>query len=104
MEAIDYLAEEGIKVDSLRIRAFPFNKDVEAFIESHDTVFVIEQNRDAQMKTLLVNECEVSPKDLISILNYDGMPITARKIRERINAVVRGDNVTPLHKKAGSKE
>lgn len=104
MEAIDYLAEEGIKVDSLRIKAFPFNKDVEAFIENHDTVFVIEQNRDAQMKTLLVNECEVSPKDLISILNYDGMPITARKIRERINAVVRGDNVTPLHKKAGSKE
>ncbi len=104
MEAIDYLAEEGIKVDSLRIRAFPFNKDVEDFIENHDTVFVIEQNRDAQMKTLLVNECEVSPKALISILNYDGMPITARKIRERINAVVRGDNVTPLHKKAGSKE
>ncbi len=104
MEAIDYLAEEGIKVDSLRVRAFPFNKDVEDFIENHDTVFVIEQNRDAQMKTLLVNECEVSPKDLISILNYDGMPITARKIRERINAVVRGDNVTPLHKKAGSKE
>lgn len=104
MEAIDYLAEEGVKVDSLRIRAFPFNKDVEDFIENHDTVFVIEQNRDAQMKTLLVNECEVSPKDLISILNYDGMPITARKIRERINAVVRGDNVTPLHKKAGSKE
>ncbi len=103
-EAIDYLADEGIKVDSLRIKAFPFHHSVDEFIASHDTVFVIEQNRDAQMKTLLVNECEVSPKDLISILNYDGMPITARKIRERINAVVRGDNVTPLHKKAGSKE
>ncbi len=104
MEALDYLADEGIRVDSLRLKAFPFNAEVDDFIASHETVFVIEQNRDAQMKSLLVNECEVSPKDLISILNYDGMPITARKIRESIASVVRGDNVTPLHKKAGNKE
>ncbi|MFT5603688.1 MAG: 2-oxoglutarate ferredoxin oxidoreductase subunit alpha [Paracoccaceae bacterium] len=104
MEAIDYLGDEGIRVDSLRIRAFPFNQQVEDFIEQHDTVFVVEQNRDAQLRSLLVNECEVPPKQLLSVLNYNGTPITARQIREKIASVSRGDNVRPLHKKTGSKE
>ncbi len=104
LEAIDYLAEEGIRVDSLRVRAFPFNQQVEDFIEQHEKVFVVEQNRDAQLRSLLVNECEVSPKRLLSVLNYNGTPITARQIRDKIASVCRGDNVRPLHKKTGSKE
>ncbi|MFT5575608.1 MAG: 2-oxoglutarate ferredoxin oxidoreductase subunit alpha, partial [Bermanella sp.] len=76
----------------------------EDFIEQHDTVFVVEQNRDAQLRSLLVNECEVPPKQLLSVLNYNGTPITARQIREKIASVSRGDNVRPLHKKTGSKE
>lgn len=104
MEAIDYLADEGIRVDSLRVRAFPFNQQVEDFIEQHDTVFVVEQNRDAQLRSLLINECEVSPKQLLSVLNYNGTPITARQIREKIGSVTRADNVRPLRKKSGSKE
>lgn len=104
LEAIDYLAEEGIRVDSLRIRAFPFNQQVVDFIEQHDTVFVVEQNRDAQMRSLLINECEVSPKQLLSVLNYNGTPIAARQIRDKIASVSRGDNVRPLHKKTGSQE
>ncbi|CAA0093010.1 2-oxoacid:acceptor oxidoreductase subunit alpha [Zhongshania aliphaticivorans] len=104
LEAVDTLAAEGIGIDTLRIKGFPFHKSVDAFIEQHDTVFVVDQNRDAQMRTLLVNECLVSPRDLISILNYNGTPISARKIREEIIAVLRGDNVRPIHKKKMVKE
>lgn len=104
LEAVDALAAQGIAVDTLRIRGFPFHKSVDAFIEQHDTVFVVDQNRDAQMRTLLVNECLVSPRDLISILNYNGTPISARKILEEITMVLRGDNVRPLHKEKIAKE
>ncbi|MFT7405645.1 2-oxoacid:acceptor oxidoreductase subunit alpha [Zhongshania sp.] len=98
LEAVDSLAALGIAVDTLRIRGFPFHKSVDAFIDQHDTMFVVEQNRDAQMRTLLVNECLVSPRDLISILNYNGTPISARKIFDEIMIVLRGDNVRSLHK------
>ena len=76
-EAMDIFKQQGIELDALRLRAFPFDASVEEFIEQHDKVFVIEQNRDAQCRTLLVNELEVHPKKLIPVLNYDGMPITA---------------------------
>lgn len=76
-EAMDTLTEHSISVDAMRLKAFPFNKAVEQFIETHDIVFVIEQNRDAQMRTLLINELEINPKKLKKILNYDGKPITA---------------------------
>ena len=79
-EAMDLLKEKGILVDALRIKSFPFNKTVEDFISSHERVFVIEQNRDAQMKSLLMIELQADPHKLISILNYNGMPITADKI------------------------
>ncbi|MFQ3200839.1 MAG: 2-oxoglutarate ferredoxin oxidoreductase subunit alpha [Zhongshania sp.] len=98
LEAVDSLAALGIAVDTLRIRGFPFHKSVDAFIDQHDTTFVVDQNRDAQMRTLLVNECLVSPRDLISILNYNGTPISARKIFEEIMTVLRGDNVRSLKK------
>jgi 2-oxoglutarate ferredoxin oxidoreductase subunit alpha len=79
-EAMDELKLEGIAVDAMRIRAFPFNKAVEDFIKAHKRVFVIEQNRDAQMKSLITIELQVDPHKLISVLNYDGMPITAQHI------------------------
>ena len=100
MEATDYLAEAGVKVDSCRIRAFPFNQEIEDFIENHATVFMVEQNRDAQMRSLLVNDCEIDPKHLIPILNYDGMPITARYIQGKINDHISDAKVTPLHAKS----
>ncbi|WP_299769655.1 2-oxoacid:acceptor oxidoreductase subunit alpha [uncultured Pseudoteredinibacter sp.] len=96
LEAVDKLAEQGITADSCRIKAFPFNHEVEDFIAEHDTVFVIEQNRDAQMRQLLVNECEINPKSLVKILHYDGMPITADTIAQRVKDVVQHDNVTPI--------
>jgi 2-oxoglutarate ferredoxin oxidoreductase subunit alpha len=104
LEAIDSLKAEGLAIDTLRLRAFPFNKTLDAFLEEHDTVFLVEQNRDAQMRTLLVNECLISPRQLIPILNYNGTPITAKQIREAILQTVRGDNVRPLRKQRSVKE
>ena len=84
LEAMDLLEKEGIYVDALRIKAVPFNQTVADFINNHEQVFVIEQNRDAQMRTVLMNELDADPKKLIPALNYDGMPITAHTIMERI--------------------
>lgn len=85
-EALDLLKEQGVEMDAIRIKSFPFNKDVLRFIKAHKKVFVIEQNRDAQLRTLLINELEVNPSKLVPILNYDGMPITADKITALITA------------------
>jgi len=79
-EAMDELKIQGIAVDALRIRSFPFNKTVEDFIKLHKKIFVIEQNRDAQMKSLISIELQVDPHKMISVLNYDGLPITAQHI------------------------
>ncbi|MCB0835585.1 MAG: 2-oxoacid:acceptor oxidoreductase subunit alpha [Bacteroidetes bacterium] len=83
-EAMDILKKQGIKVDAMCIKAFPFNHEVEKFIEEHDQLFVIEQNRDAQFRALLINELDINPEKLIKVLNYDGSPITADKILSKI--------------------
>ena len=79
-EAKDSLKEQGLTADTLRIKAFPFNNDIRKFVEQHQHVYIIEQNRDAQMRTLVVNELEIDPAKLISITNYDGLPITSTHI------------------------
>ena len=79
-EAYELLQEDGIVVDGLRIRAFPFHEDVEKFVAGHDVVFLVEQNRDAQLRTLLMTECEMDASKLTPVLHYDGTPITARFI------------------------
>jgi len=79
-EAILTLNEKNILLDRLRIRAYPFNDTVIDFIKSHDRVYVVEQNRDAQLKTLLLDTGKVDPQKLISVLHYDGNPVTARFI------------------------
>ena len=84
-EAIDLLKAEGIEMDAMRIKSFPFNQTVEDFINAHEHVFVIEQNRDAQMKSLLMIELQANPAKLVSVLNYDGMPITADNILKQVS-------------------
>jgi 2-oxoglutarate ferredoxin oxidoreductase subunit alpha len=79
-EALELLAARGIHLDTMRIRAFPFADAVADFIDAHERIFVVEQNRDAQLRALLVNEAEIAPKKLTKILHYDGTPITARFI------------------------
>jgi 2-oxoglutarate ferredoxin oxidoreductase subunit alpha len=79
-EAMAALEAEGLHLDMMRLRAFPFCDAVSDFILAHDQVFLVEQNRDAQMRMLLVNECGIDPARIVSVLNYDGTPITARFI------------------------
>lgn len=101
-EAMDALQEQGLAVDYLCVKAFPFTAEVEAFIESHSKVFVVEQNRDAQLRSMLINELECHPANLIRVLNYDGMPITAKQIAETISEYAREMKVTPLRRKQGN--
>lgn len=84
-EAMELLADRQIHLDTMRLRAFPFSKEVEDFINSHEKVFVVEQNRDAQMRSLLVNECGIDPARLVPILNFDGFPITAVAIADMVS-------------------
>ncbi len=95
-EALEALSANGIHVNALRVRAFPFADEIFDFVQSHTKVFVIEQNRDAQLKTLLVNEAGINPASLISILHYDGTPITARFITREITEIVSALNVRPI--------
>jgi 2-oxoglutarate ferredoxin oxidoreductase subunit alpha len=97
-EALEALAANNIFVNALRVRAFPFQDEIKDFVESHSKVFVVEQNRDAQLKTLLVNDAGINPASLISILHYDGTPITARFITKEITEIVSALNVRPIKK------
>ncbi|CAN5469182.1 2-oxoacid:acceptor oxidoreductase subunit alpha [soil metagenome] len=83
-EAVKLLNDEGISLDTMRVKAFPFGKSFAEFIDSHKKVFVIEQNRDAQFKSLMMIELGINPDKLISVLNYDGTPITGDFIFEQI--------------------
>jgi 2-oxoglutarate ferredoxin oxidoreductase subunit alpha len=98
-EALESLAADGIHIDAMRLRAFPFAPSVREFIDGHDAVFVVEQNRDAQMRTLLVNELEIDPADLTPILHYDGTPITARFITQAVTKQVHAIAVAPRKEK-----
>jgi 2-oxoglutarate ferredoxin oxidoreductase subunit alpha len=100
-EALDVLAGKGIHINALRVRGFPFQDEIADFVASHPWVFLIEQNRDAQLKTLLVNEAKVNPTRLLSILHYDGTPITARYIVDQISQHAAARTVVPL-KRVGS--
>jgi 2-oxoglutarate ferredoxin oxidoreductase subunit alpha len=87
-EALQVLNDADIALDALRVRAFPFPRSVARFIAEHDKVFVVEQNRDAQLRSLLVNEFDIDPAKLIRVLHFDGTPITARFITQAITGHV----------------
>src|SRR5437660_2692985 len=97
-EAIGMLKAGGNQLDILRVRAFPFHHSVDDFIADHDFVFVVEQNRDGQLRSLIVNECAIDPARLVAILHYDGTPITARFIAREIGERLSALKVTPLRK------
>ncbi|MBL8587251.1 MAG: 2-oxoacid:acceptor oxidoreductase subunit alpha [Methylobacteriaceae bacterium] len=92
-EAAVMLAERGVDVDVMRVRGFPFCDEVVDFVEAHDRVFVVEQNRDAQLRSLMLIEHGLDPHKLTPVLHYDGSPITARFIARAI-----GDLVQPKAK------
>ncbi|MSR13837.1 MAG: 2-oxoacid:acceptor oxidoreductase subunit alpha [Gammaproteobacteria bacterium] len=95
-EAIGELEQVGLHVDTLRIRAFPFSDVVADFIAEHEEVFVVEQNRDGQLRTLLINELSVDPARVLPILHYDGTPITARFIVGEIAEMMRAMRLDAL--------
>ena len=83
-EAIHIIEARGHHLDRMRVRGFPFHSSVNSFVADHDFVFVVEQNRDAQLRSLIVNECGIDPVRLVPILHFDGTPITARYIARAI--------------------
>ncbi len=94
-EAMDQFRSEHIFFNTLRLRGFPFQDEVKAFIDRHKTVFVIEQNRDGQMRTLLINECNIRPDKLVSVTHFDGLPITAGHIYHSIKQRLTSSSTVP---------
>ena len=89
IEALDRLEAQNIGLNYCRVKAFPFTDAVKDFIENHDVVYVVEQNRDAQFRTLLINDIEADQDKLVSVLHYDGMPLNAGFVVDRILAEIK---------------
>jgi 2-oxoglutarate ferredoxin oxidoreductase subunit alpha len=85
-----------VHLDTLRIRAFPFPDSVAQFVARHELVYLVEQNRAAQLRSLLINEFDIDPARVVPILHYDGTPITARFIAREVGDRVRARKVTPM--------
>ncbi len=98
IEALEALEERGIHLDTLRVRAYPFHDDVLDFVAAHDRIFLVEQNRDAQLRSLLINDGDIDPARLVPILHYDGTPITARFIVKAIGDMLEIVTLAPLRK------
>jgi 2-oxoglutarate ferredoxin oxidoreductase subunit alpha len=96
-EAIEVLETERVHLDTMRVRAFPFPDSVAEFIATHKQVFVVEQNRDAQLHGLLINEFGIDPAKLVPVLHYDGTPITARFIASQIGEHIGATKIASLH-------
>ena len=87
-EALERLKQQNKNYNYCCVKAFPFNDSIKDFIANHDKIFIVEQNRDAQMRSLLILDLEIDPKKLISILHYNGNPIHADFI---VDAVVKNE-------------
>ena len=103
-EALAILDSESMHVDALRVRAFPFHDEVIDFVNGHDHVFVVEQNRDGQLRTLLIAEAMLPSEKLTPVLHYDGTPITARFIHGAIAQRLTAFNVSPIKRTAATGE
>src|SRR5205823_6349231 len=86
MEALDLFAREGLALDYLRVRGFPFGQEVTAFLESHDVNFIVEQNRDGQLRSLLMLETGVAVEKLQSVRYYGGFPMSAHHVVSGVKA------------------
>jgi 2-oxoglutarate/2-oxoacid ferredoxin oxidoreductase subunit alpha len=100
-EGLATLEAQGIHLNAMRVRGFPFSDEVINFVLEHEQVFFVEQNRDAQCRTLLVTESNLDPARIVPVLHYDGTPITARFIIDKISALLKARNVAPLREVAG---
>jgi len=103
-ESAEQLAGQGVALDLLRVRALPFSDEVMEFIARRDCVFIVEQNRDGQLRTLLINEGDIDPRKLRRVLHYDGSPITARFITAAIVEIAEELKIVPLRKSVPAAE
>jgi 2-oxoglutarate/2-oxoacid ferredoxin oxidoreductase subunit alpha len=87
-EAITRLAAQGVRLDYMRVRGFPFGEEVEQFLNAHQLNFIVEQNRDAQLRALLTLETGVAKSRMRSILHYNGMPLAASYVIDGVMAEV----------------
>jgi len=99
-EALEAFDAQGIHLNALRVRGFPFAQEVMNFVLEHEQVFLVEQNRDAQLRTLLITETNLDPARIVPVLHYDGTPITARFIIDKIGGLLKARNVAPLREVA----
>jgi 2-oxoglutarate ferredoxin oxidoreductase subunit alpha len=83
-EALVKLGDRNIGLNYCRVKAFPFSDAVREFIDKHERIYVVEQNRDAQLRTLLMLDIDADPKKLVSMLHYNGLPISADFVVERV--------------------
>ena len=90
LEALDHFEKDGIEMDYLRIRGFPFHQSVKSFIEDHEQTLVVEQNRDAQLRSLLILEMGIAPHLLMSVLSYGGFPLTSDDVLTRAKRILKG--------------
>jgi 2-oxoglutarate ferredoxin oxidoreductase subunit alpha len=93
MEAVDILKAQGITADYMRIKAFPFDTPVKEFLDAYEHVFIVEQNRDAQLRAMLCIETGKKRDDMHSVLDYDGMPLTAQAVVAGVTKVLQGATV-----------
>ncbi|MBV5316635.1 MAG: 2-oxoacid:acceptor oxidoreductase subunit alpha [Desulfobulbaceae bacterium] len=94
-EAIGRLHGLGVAINSLRIRSFPFQQEVMDFIAQHELVLVIEQNRDGQLRTLLINEGNLQPEKLLAITSFDGLPVASRFLSRVLDAALQERGLLP---------
>ncbi len=99
-EALEAFDAQGIHLNAMRVRGFPFGAEVVNFVLEHEQVFLVEQNRDGQLRTLLMSEANLDPARIVPVLHYDGTPITARFIIEKISGLLKARNVAPLREVA----
>ncbi len=99
-EALEAFDAQGIHLNAMRVRGFPFSDEVVNFVLEHEQVFLVEQNRDAQLRTLLMAECNLDPARIVPVLHYDGTPITARFIIDKIGGLLKARNIAPLREVA----
>lgn len=104
LEALDTLNRDQKRFNAMRLRAFPFQEEVFKFIRDHERIFVIEQNRDAQMRTLIINEGNIHPRKLFSVVNYDGLPITPAHILQSIETKLSTAAAEPETEHKGSSQ
>jgi len=94
LEGLDRLREQGVVLDYMRVRGFPFGAPVREFLARHEKHIVIEQNRDGQLRSLLTLETGIAPERLLSFRDYGGLPLGTNQVVEGVLGLLQGVEVS----------